>query len=270
MNPSERYDVILQMLSTKEMVTIPELIQTFDVSIETVRRDLNYLAKEKLIKKVYGGAILFNRPTSDGRGGSLRMSENASEKAAIGQRCAQLINDGDTLFMGPGTTVRQVARHLKNHKKLTVITSSLYVVAELLETDTKIYLIGGEVNNRDAAIATYIPQNSWDFFSPPKAVIGVGGISAKYGITDFNVSESRLLKDILDRAMSIIVTADNSKFGLVHPCITCPLPRVSRIITGGAQKEELLQDFAAYRQRFLFVEDYDPDAPVDDIGFSLQ
>lgn len=55
------------------------------------------------------------------------------------------------------------------------------------------------------------------------------------------------------------MVADNSKFGLVHPCITCSLSRVSRIIVGSAQQEDILEDFADYRQRFLFVDDYEPD-----------
>lgn len=258
MQPNERYDIILQMLSSKEMVTIPELIETFDVSIETVRRDLTYLAEEKLIKKVYGGAILFNRAAGFTAMGSQRMCENLAEKDAIGRSAAELIHDGETLFMGPGSTVLQVAHHLKNHKNLTVITNSIYIVNELLDTDAHLFIIGGEINNEDGDVALTIPRNAWDCFSAPKAIVSAGGISTKYGITDFNLRDSQLLKDVLERAMNVIVVVDNSKFGLVHPCITCPLSRVGRIVTGSAQKDEILQDFADYRQRFLFADGYEP------------
>lgn len=261
MQPNERYDIILQMLASKEMVTIGELLETFDVSIETVRRDLNYLAKAKLIKKVYGGAILFDRSANFVSSGSTRISENYAEKEAIGRACAQLIHDGDTVFLGPGTTVRQVAKYLKNHQKLTVITTSLYVITELMDSDVTLYIVGGKINNLDATIAAPVPNQGWDWIAAPKAIIGVGGISSKYGVTDFSVNESQLLKDMLNNSMNVIVVADNSKFGLVHPCITCSLSRVSRIITGCAQQEDILEDFADYRQRFLFVDDYEPDRP---------
>lgn len=262
MQPNERYDIILQMLTSKEMVTIPELVERFDVSIETVRRDLTYLAKEKLIKKVYGGAILFDRAANLAATGSQRMCENLAEKDAIGRATAELIHDGETLFMGPGSTVLQVARHLKNHKNLTIITTSIYIVNELLDADVHLFIIGGEIDSGDGAISTSIPRNAWDFFSAPKAIIGVGGISTKYGITDFDIRDSQLLKDVLERSMNVIVVADNSKFGLVHPCITCPLSRASRIVTGSAQKEEILQDFADYRQRFLFADGYEPSPTI--------
>lgn len=255
MQPNDRYDIIMQMLSNQEMVTIPELMQTFDVSIETVRRDLNYLEKKQYIKKVYGGAILFNRKGVV-QDRSFRAEENLSEKEAIGRKCAELVEDGDILFMGPGTTVLQVAKHLHRHKNLTVITTSLYTTMDLLGTDTKIYLIGGEVDNRDANIARPHPDDAWDHICPNKAIIGAGGISVKHGITDFSISDSLYLGRIIDRASSVIVAADNSKFGQVHGCITCSLQNVTRIVTGSQQQEDILQDFSAYRHRFLFVDNY--------------
>lgn len=255
MQPSERYDIIMQKLSVQEMVTIPELMSTFDVSVETVRRDLNYLEKQQYIKKVYGGAILFNRKGVV-QERSLRMEENLSEKEAIGRKCAELVEDGDILFLGPGTTVLQVAKQLHYHKDLTVITTSLHATMELLNTDVRIYLIGGMVDNRDANIARPHPENAWDHVCPNKAIIGAGGISVKYGVTDFSISDSLYLGRIISRASTIILAADNSKFGQVHGCITCPLPDVTRIVTGSRQQEDILRDFSAYKQRFLFVNDY--------------
>ena len=124
MQPSERHDIILQKLAEQEMMTVAELMEEFNVSIETVRRDLNHLEKEKKIKKVYGGAILFNR-TAIITSGTFRLAENVTEKQAIGRRCAELVNDGDTIYLGPGTTVLQVAKILKERKNLTVITDSI-------------------------------------------------------------------------------------------------------------------------------------------------
>lgn len=253
MQPSERYDIILQMLENQDLVTVSELMKVCNVSIETVRRDLNHLAGEQLIKKVYGGAIPFNR-TASVKGGSERMVENIAEKEAIGRKCAELIHDGDTVYLGAGTTVLQVAKHLKERKDLTVVTNSLYVAAELAETDVELHFMGGRISKRDAS-TPYMPGTGWDHFSAPKAIIGAGGISPDHGVTDYSADESRLLRIMLERAMQIIVLADNSKFGLVHAWVTCPLPRVSRIITGSEQQNDILHDFSAYRQRFLFVND---------------
>ena len=254
MQPNERYDVIMQMLSSQDMVSIPELMRTFDVSIETARRDLNHLEKEKRIKKVYGGAILFDRIGS-ASGVSQRMVENMAEKEAIGRKCAELVHDGDTLFLGPGTTVLQVVKNLKDKKNLTVVTYSLYVATELLSTDATIYFIGGRISNKDAHTKPALDR-SWDFFCPPKAIVGASGVSSKYGVTDFEPGDSSIMRDMLSRAANIILVADNSKFGQVHSCISCPISDVSRIITGVQQRDDILQDFSSYAQRFLFVDDY--------------
>ena len=139
---------------------------------------------------------------------------------------------------------------------LTIITPSLHATMELLNSDAKIFLIGGEVNNWDANIAKPHPDNAWDNICPNKAIIGGGGISVKYGVTDFSLGESLYLGRIINRASNIILAVDNSKFGQVHGCITCPMQNVTRIVTGNRKQEEILQDFSAYRHRFVFVDGY--------------
>lgn len=259
MQPNERYDIILQMLAAQDMVTVAELMDTFNISIETVRRDLNYLESQNRIKKVYGGAILNDRV-----GGisvvSQRMTENIAEKMAIGQKCAELVNDGDTLFLGGGTTVLHAVKYLKEKKDLTVVTYSLPVAAELLSSDANIYFIGGRIDNNNAHTAQ-TTDRYWDNFCPPKSIVGASGISSKFGITDFGVGEAPILQDLLSRSANIIVLADNSKFGVMHPYVSCPIASISHIITGSKKKNVILQEFSGYSQRFLFV-DVPENAPL--------
>ena len=257
MQANERYDLILQMLANQEMVTITELMNAFDVSIQTIRRDLNYLEQERLIKKVYGGAILFNRPALSGKAREKR-NENSDEKSAIGRECAKLINDGDAIYLGVGTTVREVAKCLRNHKKLTVLTASIYVLNELLESDITVYFMGGALHPRDVYISNIIPPNAWDFFCPQKAIIGCNGVSPDYGITDHAPNTAHTIRSIVDRSMSVIAVADNSKFGQVGSSVICPMNRVNRLITGSAKKEEILNDFPNYHHRFIFADGYTP------------
>ncbi|MBR5571153.1 MAG: DeoR/GlpR transcriptional regulator [Oscillospiraceae bacterium] len=258
MLPNARYDIILQMLSGQEMVTIQELMNKFDVSIETVRRDLTHLEKERLIKKVYGGAVLFNRPVSQHSNVDHRLRKQVGEKDSIGRTAAELVKDGDSLYLGPGSTVRQVAFHLREHKNLTVLTDSLYVANELLNTDTELYFMGGCIYHRGAHLSAMIPPDAWDFFHPNKAIIGCGGISPNYGITDFHPRESAMLRNIIDRAVNVIVVADNSKFGQVGPCATASLSRANHIITGVHRQEEILKDFPTYKHKFIFADNYIP------------
>ncbi len=256
MQPSERYDAIIQMLSAKEMVTIPELMEAFDISIETARRDLNYLAKENRIKKVYGGAILYERTGFVGDS-TTRMREHTAEKVAIGRKCAELVHDGDTVFLGPGTTVLQVARHLKEKKNLTVITASLYAAMELLDSDVTLFLIGGHINKKEAHTDISY-DTSWDNICPSVSIISASGITSHFGVTDFEPFDAQLMRRALSRSTNIVLAADNSKFGQQFPCVYCPLSDVRTIVTGAAQKKKILQEFSPYAQRFVFVEDYSP------------
>ena len=253
MQPSERHDIILQKLAEREMMTVSELMEEFNVSIETVRRDLNHLEREKKIKKVYGGAILFNR-TASITSGTFRLTENVAEKQAIGRRCAELVNDGDTVYLGPGTTVLQVAKILKERENLTVITDSIYTAMEFMDTRAEVYFIGGKINTRDAHTDLRIPENAWKNFHPAKAIVGAGGISPDYGVTDYSFSDSYGIRQMLEQALQVIVVADNSKFGLVHSYATCELENIDHVVTGSEQKDEILRDFAPYRQRFIFAE----------------
>ena len=181
------------------------------------------------------------------------MSEKNKEKAAIGRECAKLIRDGDTLYLGPGTTVLQVAKNLKNFNNLTVVTDSFYAAMELIGSNVNLYFIGGQVNHRDANISHRIPDNAWESFHASKAIIGAGGISLDYGVTDYGIAESGSLQKILNQAVKTIVVADNSKFGLVYNSTSCKLDNVDYIVTDSAQKEEILRDFPLYRQRLLFA-----------------
>lgn len=253
---AERQDAILQMLSVQESVMLPDFAQALGVSVETVRRDLNYLEQKRLIKKVYGGAILYNRTGSvvplDTRAGVY-----SPEKVAIGHKCAEFVKDGDNVFLGPGTTVVQVARFLKTRKSLTVVTTSIYAAMEFLHTDATVYFVGGRLDTDDAATSQLVPADSaWDQLCPSKAIVSCGGISTTHGITDFGICEGMLLSRFISRANQVYVAVDNSKFGLVYPCATFPLSRATYIITGDRQKEEILSSFAQYRQRFIFVDGY--------------
>lgn len=253
MQPSERHNIILQMLSEREMMTIAELMDAFNISSETVRRDLNQLEKDKKIKKVYGGAILFSR-TASITSGTHRLTVSVPEKEAIGRRCAELISDGETVYLGPGTTVLHVAKELKERKNLTVITDSMYTAMEFIDTAADLYFIGGKINTRDAHTSLRIPDYAWKDFRPTKAIIGAGGISSECGITDYSYPDSYGIRQMLEQSQQIIVAADNSKFGLVHGYSTCALDQVDHIVTGSRQKEEILREFAPYRQHFIFAE----------------
>src|SRR5690606_10861785 len=128
----ERHKKIMEILKANQIVKVADLCSRFDVSIETVRRDLEHLEIEGKLKRVYGGAIL-NQKSSAEPSYHSRYIKNAEEKQIIGKRTSELISDGETLIIDLGTTTLEVARHLKNKKKLTVITNCISIAQELVD-----------------------------------------------------------------------------------------------------------------------------------------
>ena len=152
MLPHERYQKLTEHLKKHGIIKIEHMTRLFDISIETARRDLTYLEKKGIVKKIYGGATLLENGTKE-PDTSERLSKNLEEKAAIGRKCAEFINDGDSILIEVGTTTLQVAKALKAKKNLTVITNSIHVVNELMDTDFGLYIIGGRIRHGEGSIS---------------------------------------------------------------------------------------------------------------------
>jgi Transcriptional regulators of sugar metabolism len=230
MLPAERHKKIIDLLSHKEIVTIPEFIDTFNISIETIRRDLTTLEKHGNIKKVYGGAKLIDvtvdEPTLENR-----LTEKLQQKISIGQKCCEFIQDGDCIFIDSGSTTYQIAKFLGNKKNLTIITNSLPVVNQLIGSDVELILIGGHIRHRERSVATTDYLFNFSELNIQKSFICAGGITIENGISDFNMQEVVTRKNIIDRSKEVYVVADSSKFQQDVTINVVPLSRIDYIIT---------------------------------------
>nr|WP_320146981.1 DeoR/GlpR family DNA-binding transcription regulator [uncultured Anaeromusa sp.] len=227
---SERQKEIVSLLSVKTIVTIPEFVTTFQVSIETIRRDLTLLEKQGLIQKVYGGARLAepltNEPTL-----ANRMVSHLDEKEAIGKRCSDFIHDGDCIFIDSGSTTYQIAKNLSQKKNLTVLTNSLFVINELLHTDFELIIIGGRIRHDERSVVTYDYIFNFSELNIQKTFLCAGGITLEKGVSDFNMSEAVTRKKIIERSNEIFVAADSSKFNRDVTVSIASLEKIDYIIT---------------------------------------
>jgi len=256
MQPEERYAAIMRMFDTQETVTIPQIMETFDVSIETARRDLRAMEERQMIKKIYGGAIRYNFSGSQIALYKDRSESDLPEKQAIGAKCAEYINDGDTIYIGAGTTALEAAKKLRGKKDLTIVTVSLRVALELIDTDFSLYFLGGKLLNNEWHIITEIPDYELKSFYCSKAIIGSLGITAKHGVTDAPIEYCKTLYKILQRCEHIYYVGANSKFGIVRPGVTCSISELDKIITGSRQKDRILREFENSAHKLVFVDDY--------------
>lgn len=171
------------------------------------------------------------------------MSRNIAEKTAIGKKCAEFINDGDSILLEVGTTVLQAAKALKSKKNLSIITNSIHVINELMDTDFDIYIIGGKMRHGEGSISGAVSLFELENFHIQKAILSAGGITPEHGISDYNIEEVLVRKKVIEQACEVILVADSSKFGRDVPVHITPLSSIDTIITDNKIYPELLEKF---------------------------
>lgn len=208
-----RHQQIIELVKKQGYVSTDELVERFNVSPQTIRRDLNELADENRIRRYHGGATI--PLSSENTSYSTRKSHNFTEKDRIAELLVKHIPDGATLFIDIGTTPEAVARALnKNHKQLRVVTNNINVASILLSNpEIRVILAGGEVRDRDGGIVgeatlDFIQQFRLDF-----GIIGISGIDFDGSLLDFDYHEVRIKQAIIENSRSVFLAADNSKFG---------------------------------------------------------
>lgn len=252
MLPSERHKKLLELLSSKDIVTIPEFIAEFDVSIETVRRDLSILEKQGKIEKVYGGAKIKDTALTE-PSMEKRMVSKLIQKEWIGKKCCEFINNGDCIFIDSGTTPYYISKYLANKKNLTIVTNSIPVVNELMNTDFDIIIIGGMIRQSERSVVTYDYLFDFSVLSIQKSFLCAGGITAHNGVSDYNMQEVVTRKMIIERSKEIFVAADSSKIGMDVTIGVAPISRINYIITDSGLNKSLAADFNKSKVKLILA-----------------
>lgn len=234
MTGKARKEAMLGYFRKNKKAEIQELAETFEVSVITVRRDLDELEKKGFIRKVYGGAVLLENPEPyllSQPGFASRMNIRRQQKTAIAAAAAELVNAGDVIVLDIGTTCLETAKCLKGIAELTVITTSLPVLNELSDTDITLISLGGLVRKHELALCGSITRNSLRDFCINKAIIGAGGISLERGVTTFSRDSAEVVSAIIERADEVILVTDSSKFDRNVLSVAAPLEKISTIVT---------------------------------------
>ncbi|GMQ59936.1 DeoR/GlpR family DNA-binding transcription regulator [Vallitalea sediminicola] len=243
MLPSERRNKIIELLRSKEVVTITEFMESFNISIETVRRDLNLLEKQGKIQKVYGGAKLKENSNYE-TAIENRMINRLADKQNIGRKCVELINDNDCIFIDSGSTTYQIAKYLDSKKNLTIVTNSIHVVNELLSTDYEIIIIGGRIRHSECSVVSYDYIFDFSQLNIQKSFICASGITIENGISDFNMHEALTRKRIIERSREIFVVSDSSKFGKDVTINVATLDQIDCIVTDDNIDQLMIKNLA--------------------------
>jgi DeoR family transcriptional regulator, fructose operon transcriptional repressor len=221
---------ILQALDEQGgTVDVRKLALLLDLSDMTVRRDLNTLAEQGLIQRTHGGAMLpglGDRPVSFAG----KSAQHNEAKEYIAQQAAKEIADGDILFMDCGSTVFRLCPYIR-HKPVTVITNSLPIIAELLNSKVTLNLIGGQVDKERQAVHGLTAEQHIARYRADKAFIGVDGISLANGLSANGETEAAHTIALMRQANQTYLLCDSNKIEQDRYLQFAPLTAVDVLVT---------------------------------------
>ncbi|MFC0216035.1 DeoR/GlpR family DNA-binding transcription regulator [Paenibacillus chartarius] len=209
----ERQNKIKELLFQHKRVDVVELSDMFSVTDVTIRRDLDKLEQQGFLVKTYGGAVLNEKLTAAVPSIAENDDQYADSKAMIGKIAAQMIEDGDAIYLSPGSTCLEIAKNIKQ-RSLTVLTNDLSIAYELKDSiGLKTILLGGDLVPSTTILVGGLTLQMLKGIYLSKAFIGVKGAHMDAGYTLSNYEEAQVLQEVSRISTEIIVTADYSKFG---------------------------------------------------------
>ena len=249
---AERRQAILTVLEEAGQQSVIDLSLRFDVSEVTIRQDLQALSEQGLLLRTRGGALSTNslpELTFD-----LRQQQYAAQKARIGRAAAAMINYGDTIFLDASTTAQAIIPYLKNLAELTVITNSLKVALNLLDTpQVHVILPGGSFRRASISLVGHPPQDSIKDLNVQVGFFGARGLTVIEGLTDVNLDEVKMKRAMVEHCHQVVGLIDARKWGKVATATFAPLDQIDTIISDTGAPAALVDQIRQQQVEVILV-----------------
>lgn len=235
---SFRQSEILDIAKGEGRVVVEDLAQRFDVTLQTIRRDLTELADAGYLDRVHGGAVPRAGVTNLGYEERRRLNEGA--KTAIARSCAAAIPDNCSIIINLGTSTEAVARELLNHRNITVITNNMNVAYILAANPScEVMVAGGVLRRSDGGLVGELTANFFEQFKVDVAIIGTSALDGDGDLMDYDLAEVRVAKSIIRQARRTFLVCDHSKLARSAPVRLASLREISEVFTDEPLPEDL-------------------------------
>ncbi|MBB5716628.1 transcriptional repressor AgaR [Sphingomonas aerophila] len=238
---SERRQQISALVRERGSVQVAPLAERFGVSMQTIRKDLHFLAKRGVAERSYGGAIASDavsfaiEPPLEAKN-----AINSAEKARIGRMAAAMVAPGDSIVLDSGTTTLQIAHHLPDDETITVLTNDLEVASVLADKERiTLVLLGGTLRRRNRALYGAQTVGAFDDLHVDKLFLGVDGLDVERGVTTHYEPEAMLNRRMVQAAAQVIAVTDQSKFGRVCLHRIMSVADIDELVTDGEPPEAI-------------------------------
>ena len=236
----ERRREILARLALDGKVIVSELAHDFEVTEETIRRDLERLDKEGLVSKTYGGAVSKQNSALD-LPYNIREGVNVVQKQKISDAVAELIRDGERVMLDSSSTALYVVKKLKNKKNLTIITNSVKILIELADkSDWTVLSTGGLLKNGALSLTGSSAEKMINSYHVDTAICSCKGIDTDMGVTDSNEKDSLIKQAMFASAERRILALDAEKFDKKSFVRVCGFRDIDVLVTDSEPSEKWL------------------------------
>lgn len=248
----ERRNLILERLQKEKRVLVNDLSNMFEVSEETIRRDLEKLEQDGFVIKTYGGAVL-NEDNYVDLPFAIRKNTNVVEKQIIARLIADMVTDGEHIMMDSSSTAVFAVKYLKNKRNLTVITNSVEVLIELSDVSGwHIVSTGGNLREGTLSLGGTLVEKVFSSYFVDTAIISCKGIDAINGITDSNEANAHFKANILEGARRKVLVIDHTKFDKTALIRIATLKQITHVVTDVKPSEKWLEVFGEYNINCIY------------------
>lgn len=209
----ERHQLILSELKQKGTVRVGDLVEKFNISESTIRRDLVQLETLNYLKRVHGGAVLVQNKFVE-KSFNDKSHQFVAEKDQIAKFAAALVEDGDSIYLDSGTSTYEMIKYLKD-KEIVVVTNGLSHVESLIENGISCFVLGGKVKRKTKAVVGYEAITALGRYRFDKCFMGSNGVHSLHGFTTPDPEEAMIKENAIKASNNVFVLADESKFGEV-------------------------------------------------------
>jgi len=226
----------------------------FNASDATIRRDILALLKEHGFKKLRGGIGVDDTKAEPSF--AQRSYLQSDNKRRIGKKAAELVHDGEAIFLGTGSTALEVAKNLTTRRNLTVITNSLPVLTTLVDSPgVDLVLTGGALRRPELSFIGHIVERALAELRADKVIIGIQGIHSESGLTNEFLPEAMLDRVLVTFAPQLIIVADSSKLGKIKASAVGKIEDIGVLVTDPAIDAPILEDLQRHGVRVMLAEE---------------
>jgi DeoR family transcriptional regulator, aga operon transcriptional repressor len=238
----ERRREILRLLGRDGRVLVKDLSSHFRISQITIRKDLDVLQERGLVHRTHGGAL--TPPSSALNDLPVQEKEklHRAEKGRIAQAAVRLVEEGQSILLDSGTTTEEIARSLRNFRKLTIITNAINIAAELANTEIEVILTGGTVRKNSSSLVGPLAEETLRQLSADILFLGVDGFDTRFGLSTPNLLEAKVNRVMVDISRKVVAVCDSSKFGRRSLSSIVPPNAIHRVITDKKMPKADLQN----------------------------